>query len=83
MASVAAMEKQKEIERKMKERDAIRLLDLGCSCNEVASVLRLPISEISRIARDNEDTKRFLRTGQINKGEGGYYSICNGLPTPR
>jgi hypothetical protein len=87
MASVAAMERdmerKKELERNIKERDTIHLLDLGCDYNEISSVLRLSISEISRIARDNEDTKRFLRTGRISKSDGGYICITPGLPTPR
>ena len=83
IASVAALEKQRELERRIKERDALRLLELGCSYNEIHSITRISMSEISRIEKEEKERKRFLTTGRLFPKQGGYLCITPGLPTPR
>jgi hypothetical protein len=81
IASVAATERKKELERRIKERDAIQPLNLGCDYKEISSILRIPMSEIGRIEKEEKETRRFLATGQIARGDGGYFAIHHGLPT--
>ena len=80
IAQVAAAEKKKELERRIKETDVIQLLNLGCDYNEISSALRIPTSEISHIEKEEEETRRFLATGRM-PSSGGYLCITSGLPT--
>jgi hypothetical protein len=51
IASVAALEKQRKMERRIKERDALRLLELGCSYNEIHSITSPNVRNITYCKR--------------------------------
>jgi hypothetical protein len=60
-----------ELERRIKERDAIHLLNLGCDYNEISSALRIPMSEIARIEKEEKERDRIFAGWK--RGSGGYF----------
>jgi hypothetical protein len=76
------IEKQIERERKIKEKDAIELLNAGVSYGEVSNLLRIPTSEVARIEMENQTRMMFLLTGKLPES-GSYISYMSGIPTPR
>jgi len=55
------------------------LLRLGSDKSEISQLLKLHphtvATEIGRIEKEAKETRRFLATGQISRGDGGYYAI--------
>jgi hypothetical protein len=81
----AAIQREKEIEKEKerRERDVIALFDEGFDAYQASHILDIPLSEVARIEKYNQERRRFLATGRFPDMHSGSFSLMNGIPTPR
>jgi hypothetical protein len=74
--------RKKELENKMTEMQARDLLNEGLECQDIASILNVPIVRVASIQKYDQERRMYLATGRFSD-QSGYICITPGLPTPR